>query len=204
MTIHAYSSEYLPDLRERLGILFDLAVYQIGLDIDEAAETFASSAVAEGIENREPRYLAGRSGMEMAREVFERDGLRQPTLDRTDAYWVGYALAHLQWYFDRPFGEVISRFPCGRLLDAYPALHEADIDKTVDLARKFITPDNVIRRRRKVLGLTQAELAALVGISLPTMRAYEQGVTDLENASGRTLYLLGRHLGLTVEEILHG
>lgn len=202
--IHAYNADYLPYLRKKLGTLFDLGYYQKNLDIDKIAEIFASSVIAEGIESRSPKYLAGMSGTEMAMDLFDEERFERLPAQRTDAYWTGYALAHIQWYYNRPFKEIIGKCPCSRLFGAYPALHEADIDKTVDVVRKFIIPDNIIRIRRKTLGLTQKQLASLAGISLPALRAYEQGTTSLENASGKTLYMLGRYLGLTVEELLLG
>lgn len=202
--IHAYYSEYLPDVRKSIGTLFDLAYYQLELDIDELSERFAASEIAGGIESGCPKYLAGMSGIEMAMEVFGESAFEQPPYECTDAFWVGYALAHLQWYYNRPFKEIITKYPCSRLLAGYPVLHEADIGKTVDVVQRFIIPGNIVKLRRKKIGMTQRELAALVGISLPALRAYEQGVIELENASGRTLYLLGRYLGLTVEELLLG
>lgn len=202
--IPAYDEDYLPDFREKLGTLFDLGYYQKGIDIDEIAERFASSVIAEGVETGSPKYLAGMSGTEMAMDLFNEEHFERLPVQRTDAYWTGYALAHIQWYYNRPFREIIDKCPCSRLLGAYPALHEVDIDKTVDIVRKFIIPDNILKIRRKMLGLTQKQLASLAGISLSTLRAYEQGTTSLENASGKTLYMLGRYLGLTVEELLLG
>lgn len=54
-----------------------------------------------------------------------------------------------------------------------------------------------LRNRRKVVGLTQSELAARVGVALETMRKIETG---RRRPSSQVLEILVTHLDLTAEE----
>lgn len=46
------------------------------------------------------------------------------------------------------------------------------------MERKTIMERNDLRKRRKALGLSQMELARLVGVSLPTIQIWERGVSE--------------------------
>jgi predicted transcriptional regulator len=43
---------------------------------------------------------------------------------------------------------------------------------------KRVMERNDLRKRRKALGLSQMELARLVGVSLPTIQTWERGVSE--------------------------
>lgn len=62
------------------------------------------------------------------------------------------------------------------------------------------TPE-LIRRRRNVLGLTQAELARRVGIDERTMRRIEAGETQL---SLLTAVELAKALDVSIDELAKG
>ena len=77
-----------------------------------------------------------------------------------------------------------------------------DIKQFRDYARELIITGSFIRERRERLGITQEDLAENTGISLQTIRAYEQGKLDIGNAKAESVYLLARVPGCTMEEIL--
>lgn len=190
-------------MRDRLGVLFHIGTVQEGIDIDEFGSMFASSVIARGIESRDPRCLAGMSGSEMASEIVGKKLVYDwPYLNLTPEYWTGYALAHVQWYFGRPFGYIIERYPCSLLLKGYHPLHEAPLSKVCDVIGEVLIPENLIRARRRLLGYTQADLARIVGISPPTLKAYESGRLDAGNASGYTVRRMADALGVTMDDIL--
>lgn len=56
--------------------------------------------------------------------------------------------------------------------------------------------------RRKKLKLSQTKLAEMSGVSICSIRAYEQGTKDINKAQGITLYKLSRTLKCKVEDIL--
>ena len=203
--IHAYNEYHLHHLQPRLGMMFDVAVCYEGWDIDEFAARFAESNVARGIEIKSPRYMSGMSGTEMYTEIAGTSNRYDFSfMERSDAYWVGHTVTYLQWYWNRPFRKLFDAYPCSRLLSNYPTFHETDISRTCEIVGKVLIPENVIKRRRKELGMTQKELAERSGVSLGTIRAYEQGVLDICNASGYTLVALSEALFIEVGEILLG
>lgn len=59
-----------------------------------------------------------------------------------------------------------------------------------------------LKMRRKKRGLSQKELAELSGISLRSIRAYEQGTRDIAGASVRQMGALCTALDCSAEELL--
>lgn len=202
--IHAYDEGCLQWMMECLGSMFDAAVILEGEDIDAFAEKFAESEVAKGIEMRSPMYLTGRSGTEMAMDILGHDIEPSKDIFRSDAYWVGYCVAYIQWWYDRRFAEIFDAFPCSLLQERYPIYHEMDITAVRDMVGESLVPEHVLVRLRKRLSMTQKDLSYLSGISLPTIRAYEQGRLDLCNASGYTLSALSRVFDVSIEDLLKG
>ena len=72
--IHAYSENYLNDAMDNLGAMLDFAVNSCGEDIHLFYTRFLSSGIAAQIGRGNPRYLCGKSGIEMALSVAERTG----------------------------------------------------------------------------------------------------------------------------------
>ncbi len=50
-----------------------------------------------------------------------------------------------------------------------------------------------VRRIRKRLGLTQAELAGRVGVTASSVARWEQGVLGIRESAARLIRLLGAH-----------
>ena len=115
--IRAYDKVYLDKARTGLGRMLDFAVYDLEYDIAEFFDLFISSGVAEGIERGEFSLIAGMSGVELAYRVLERSGVEreriQPryTMDRSEEYWTGWALAYYQWETSLSFAEIVRCVP---------------------------------------------------------------------------------------------
>ena len=62
--------------------------------------------------------------------------------------------------------------------------------------------DTKLKQMRKKRNLSQSELSYLSGISLRSIRAYEQRVNDVSKAEGITLYNLSNALNCKIEDIL--
>ena len=92
------------------------------------------------------------------------------------------------------------------LLNGYTVLHEADLSKTVDVAREWLREGavkvNPLKRQRTLAGLTQKELASLSGVPLRVIRSYEQGQRSLENAGAESILRLSRVLSCQIEDLL--
>ena len=79
-----------------------------------------------------------KSGVELAYEVLERSGLAykrvtpQYSMDRSEEYWTGWALAYYQWETAQPFAEIVQYIPIQDILAMYDPYHEMDIRQFCD------------------------------------------------------------------------
>lgn len=69
-----------------------------------------------------------------------------------------------------------------------------DIDRTPDPIDRHV--GNRVRARRIVLGMSQSELADVVGVSFQQIQKYERGDNRI---SPSKLWRFGRHMGVPVE-----
>ena len=67
--IHAYQEMYLSKAQSILGDAFDYAINTCGIDGNDFIKLFTASTVCGRMENGEPTYLTGKSGIEIASEV---------------------------------------------------------------------------------------------------------------------------------------
>ena len=117
MTIRTYDSNYLSKASRALGAMLHDAVYRFGMDGGAFLDLFIQSGVAEAFENGSPKYIAGKSGLELYLEVMERTTGRgvqaqaEESYERSDAYWVGWMLAHYQWYSGHSFRSILDTVP---------------------------------------------------------------------------------------------
>ncbi len=119
------------------------AVYIFHWDGGAFLEQSIAYEIAHGIEIGNPKYLAGRSGLELYLDVLEGTTGQYPgqnlavenidCFDRTDAYWMGWMLTHYQWYSCHSFREILTVVPYEELLGLYKTLHEADIRKSYEV-----------------------------------------------------------------------
>lgn len=203
--MRAYDEMYLDDAITNLGVMLDCSSIVYDGEMGEFFEAFVVSDVASGFEIGDPQYIAGLSGIELAETIIEDKRKSSCNAgyilqERSQFYWAGWALAYLQWFTNYSFEKL---YKCGitlnQLLGMYPKFHEADISKFVESALEIINENlhklrNGLKKQRKLLGLTQSELAQLSGVSLRMIRAYEQGEQDLERAEARTLLNLAHAL----------
>ena len=61
---------------------------------------------------------------------------------------------------------------------------------------------NNLKKYRQAAGLTQPQLAAVVGISHRTLQDYEQGQKPLEGARAITVLRMAKALGCAVEDLI--
>ena len=66
---HAYQEIYLSNAQALLGDAFDYAINACGVAGDSFIKLFSVSSVSNRIENGEPSYLFGKSGIETAVDV---------------------------------------------------------------------------------------------------------------------------------------
>lgn len=209
MTTPAYNPIYLSKAAKAVGNMLHDAVLEFGYDGSDFLRLFIQSDIAEQIENGNPKYVAGKSGVELFTEVIERTTGRQidsaviETYDRSDVYWVGWVLAHYQWYSGHSFRGILEAVSYDELLGLYDTLHEADVQKSYEvLDAHFDRSESKLKTVRKRCGITQEELAELSGASLNTIRAYERKAKDINKAQADIVVRLARALKCDVFDIL--
>lgn len=67
--IHAYRETYLSKAQSVLGDAFHYAVNTCGFSGGDFIKLFVASSISKRMENGEPAYLAGKSGIEIVAEV---------------------------------------------------------------------------------------------------------------------------------------
>ena len=208
---HAYQEIYLNKAQTVLGDAFDYAVNSCKLSGESFVKMFTASSLSKKIENGEPAYIAGKSGIEIVMEVVLETTGKELTIEskesigRSSEYWIGWAIAYYQWYSARKFSDIFRVLSFEELQKMYPTLHEADITKFVDIADKKIKeffPNTNLRRIRTAYGDTQAEVSKRSGVSLHSSLMYEQRNKDINKASAATLYRLTKVLGCTMEDLI--
>ena len=208
---HAYQEIYLSNAQAMLGDAFDYAINVCHIPGSSFVKLFIASTISKRLENGEPSYLSGKSGIEVAMEILAEttgkvpDAAPQEHFDRSREYWIGWAVAYYQWFSGRSYSEIFKVVTFEELQKLYDPLHEADITKFADILdarmREFFTDTN-LKRIRTAYGCTQAELAKRSGVSLRSIQMYEQRNKDINKASAETLLRLSRVLGCTMEDLM--
>ena len=136
---HAYQEIYLSNAQALLGDAFDYAINACGVAGDSFIKLFSVSSVSNRIENGEPSYLFGKSGIETAVDVLVETTGKAPTakpqanFSRSREYWIGWAVAYYQWFSGRKFSDIFKVLSFEDLQQMYSPLHEADITKFADI-----------------------------------------------------------------------
>ena len=209
MTTHAYSPLYLAKASRAVGNMLHDAVMEFGMNGTDFLKRFIQSDVAEQFESGNPKYIAGKSGLELFLEVVEKttgetyDTNLIESYERSPDYWVGWVLTHYQWHSGRTFKSILDTVPYDELIGLYGTLHEADVQKSYDvLDAHFAKSESKLKTARKYRGLTQEALANESGVSLNTIRAYERKGKDLNKAQFDIVMKLAKALKCDVSELL--
>ena len=211
MMIHAYQEIYLNKAQTVLGDAFDYAINTCDIMGNDFIKLFTASSVSKRMENGEPAYLAGKSGVEIVVEIIEETKNQkiqielQERFGRSKEYWIGWAVAYYQWCSCRKYKDIFKVISYEDLQNMYYTLHEADITKFVDIVdskvKEYFFETN-LKRIRKEYGFTQAELAERSGVSLRSIQMYEQRNKNINKASAVTLYRFAKVLGCAMEDLI--
>lgn len=207
----AYPETWLSSSRAVLGEAFDHAVNVCGLAGSDFAALFCASSLSERMENGEAALLLGKSGIELVADVLLETTGRSPdvepreSLGRSAEYWVGWAVAQYQWCSGRRYAEIFVALPFDELREMYNPLHEAGVDKFVDVADARVRetfPETNLKRLRSAYGCSQVELSRRSGVGLRSIQMYEQRNKDINKASAETVFALARTIGCRMEDLL--
>ena len=209
--IRAYREIYLNKAQSTLGDAFDYAVNVYNIAGENFVKMFLASSVSQGFENGDPKYIAGKSGIELVCEVVSETmgkfmgAISEDKHERSQEYWIGWAVAYYQWYSSRKFSDIFKAISYGDFEKMYYTLHEADISKFIDTVTERVNNyfrDTNLKRIRVTYGYSQAKLSLASGVSLRSIQMYEQRKKDINKASAETLYRLAKVLGCKMEDLI--
>lgn len=209
--IRAYDKVYLDKARTALGRMLDFAVYDLGYNIAEFFDLFVKSGVAERFESGDYSVTVGMSGVEIAYEVLEQSKIKYErtkpnyTVDRSEEYWTGWALAYYQWETSMSFAEIVRYVPIKNILALYSPYHEMDIRQFVDKMNELYRaakPETNLKLLRQKANLSQRELAEQSGVPVRTIQQYEQRQKNINKAQAEYLVMLSKVLCCEVSDLI--
>ena len=181
----------------------------LGYDPDGFFKMFILSGIARRFQIGDVSVVAGKSGPELAQLILSDvdyvNDFKEPLWReyRSDLYWCGWAIAYFQWYEKKTFEEIWNSISIRMMQKMYPALHEADISKTVDTMKNMLIQGrkSSVQTLRLTRGMTQQELAEAAHMSISQLQRIEYGERQVENLTLKTALALARALGVEVSEL---
>lgn len=107
-------------------------------------EDVTKTGYAKRFENGDYQVLVGMSGVELARHVVEeatgQTEFCKPkyTMNRSEEYWMGWALAYYQWKSKFSFEYILDKICASDILKLYMLYHEMDIREFCDKMSEII------------------------------------------------------------------
>lgn len=204
------NDEYIGGMKGTFGVMFDYAINHCSLDGDEFLDMMICSGIAKQIEYTNPKYAAGRSGIELVRDIADEIGhdLKENenrifTDSRSADYWCGWALIQYQNYSSLSFKQIHRLIKYKDLYQMYSKYHEMDITQLYDYLDGLQDKGkNALKKQRELAEMSQSELAGKSGTSLRTLQAYEQGVKDIRKAQAETVKKLAEGIGCGIDDII--
>jgi DNA-binding XRE family transcriptional regulator len=202
--IHAYREQYAEIIQHKTAEIFELAVLNEKLNIDDFANKFVNSVVATAFESMDPIYILGRSSNELIASIMDK-----PPVDIYSAafaspeYWVGWVLGYAQTSLRKSFKTLIKIFPCSELINYYFPYHEMDIGQIIDVFKEKLSKYSPLKERREAMGLSQDDLSLLSDVPVRTIRAYEQNKLDIKKAQADTVSALAKALRCSIDYLIY-
>ena len=210
--MNAYERSYLPDAKSHLGVCTDYLINRCGIAADRVGNIYATSPDMKSFGRGEPAIVAGISGLELGQRLYRGLYGRDDAPDgngvaagRSCEYWGGWALAHFQWHWNRPFAWIFARTRLSDVLAKYSVYHEMDVSRFLeDFMREIqsVPVEPNLRRLRRAAGCSQAELAQRSGVNIRNIQLYEQRVQDINRASAESLARLAQCLSCSIEDLM--
>ena len=132
--MRAYSEEYLNDVVENQGKLFDFVAQTFpDKDTEDFITTYMASKTRKSIDE-EKAYVNTMSAKELWEYFCKTEQYVLKLGKALDGFmpdWLGEFYAYYQWYFNIPSSEVIKKIPIDFLKKAYYGLHDMELDLAV-------------------------------------------------------------------------
>ena len=205
--IHAYDRNYLGRAQTLMGVMFHVAVYDLGNSLERFYDRFLFSRISSYFEAGDSSILGGMSGVELALEILDDDTRDDylPVFDRSSEYWCGWALAYFQWYSDLRFIQINKYIPIKEIHEMYNPYHEMDISQFCDHMIALYNsrkPYSNLKLLRLDANLSQSELSKLSEVPVRTIPQYEQKQKKINKASTETIIKLAKVLNCSVLDLM--
>lgn len=132
--MRAYSSDYLNDVVENQGKLFDLVAQNFSdNDTEDFIKTYMQSKTRKSIDEAKA-YVNTMSAKELWDYFTETENYVLKSGKAIEGFmpdWIGEFYAYYQWYYNIPSSEVLKKVPLEFLKKAYYGLHDLELDLAV-------------------------------------------------------------------------
>lgn len=136
----AFPKEYLNDIVENQGKLFDLISQNYpDMDTEDFITSYMKSKTRKSIDEAQA-YVCTMSADELWIYFSEQEkySLKSGTaLEGFMPDWIGEFYAYYQWYYNIPSSEVIQKIPLSFLKEAYHGLHDLELELAVQKVGKI-------------------------------------------------------------------
>ncbi len=192
------------------GICMSFACKYLGFNANEFFKLFASSKIAKEYANGNPKYIFGMSGVELAYEIlidlgFDPENVIEYELEKDINFWAGRIVAYLQYMHNYSFRYLAEIINLNLLLDHFEELSNqtlSSIDEYIFKNLVVFESKSRLQSRRKLVELSQTELAEKANINVRTLQQYEIKSKNINNASITNVIKLADALGCMIEDIL--
>lgn len=128
--IHAYAVEYLNDVVETQGKLFDFVAQTYpDSDTDDFIYAYMTSKTRKSIDEAQA-YVNTMNTADLWQYFISTDHYTLKPGKALDGFmpdWIGEFYAYYQWYYNLPSAEVMQKVPLDFLKKTYPGLHDLDL-----------------------------------------------------------------------------
>ena len=132
--MEAYSKDYLDDVVETQGKLFDYVSYAYpDRDTEDFIQTYMQSKTRKSIDESQA-YVNTMDALTLWEYFLKTEHYQLKSGEALSGFlpeWIGEFYAYYQWYYDIPSAEVIKAVPLTFLVKAYGGLHDLDLDLAV-------------------------------------------------------------------------
>ena len=135
----AYSQDYLNDVVENQGKLFDFVAHSFpDSDTEDFIVTYMASKTRKSIDEAKA-YVNTMSAKELWDYFIKTENYSLKSGKALDGFmpdWIGEFYAYYQWYYDIPSSEVLEKIPLDFIKKAYYGLHDLELDLAVQKVGK--------------------------------------------------------------------
>ncbi len=132
--MRAYSQEYLNDVVENQGKLFDFVAQMYpDNDTEDFIKTYMESKTRKSIDEAKA-YVNTMDAKELWEYFTETEKYSLKSGKALAGFmpdWIGEFYAYYQWYYDIPSSEVLEKVPLDFIKKAYYGLHDLELDLAV-------------------------------------------------------------------------